>query len=176
MSDDDKANPPLSIKERTKLFEQRNLVINNREAEAAPPKPPRPAPGPRSITAPAATSTERRPPLDQFTRTSEEILQKTKSGFLDLTGKGIATFQQAGTSVNDFKDRLIGQKPRPAEPVPSVKEDEGEILLIDFEDDQNEDPIDERLSALSVRAPTPELVEANPKDDRMEVCLHTPYM
>ena len=60
----------------------------------------------RSATTPVAP-TINRPQLSQFTSTSGEFIQKTRTGLLDFTEKGKATLQQAGSSVSGFRERML---------------------------------------------------------------------
>ena len=64
----------------------------------------------RSYTTPDVPRTDR-PQLTQFSSNSEEFIQKTKTGLLDLTEKGKATLQQAGNSVSGFKERMLQREP-----------------------------------------------------------------
>ncbi|KAH8594707.1 heterokaryon incompatibility protein-domain-containing protein [Bisporella sp. PMI_857] len=60
----------------------------------------------RSLTSPVSPLIGR-PPLGQFTNTSEDFLQKTRAGLLDLTEKGKATLQHAGSSMTGFRERMM---------------------------------------------------------------------
>lgn len=105
-SDDDliDLHPQGSVRDRTRRLEESNTQ--------------QPAPRPqkvtfkeppllkRSYTTPDA-SRSNRPQLNQITSNSEEFIQKTRSGLLDLTEKGKATLQQAGSSVSGFKERML---------------------------------------------------------------------
>ena len=104
MAESDDEDNPLKGRMRSPAFETHNFdYFMPTESRLN-----RPTPIKRGFTSPDV-SIIRRPQLSQISSTSEEIIQKTKSGFLDLTEKGRATFQQAGNSVTEFRDRLLNQ-------------------------------------------------------------------
>lgn len=98
--------PPPSIRERARRLEQ-NTAQHSRPGLAPGTASARGPPSlRRSLTTPDVP-TVHRPSLNQGTSTSEEFIQKTRSGILDLKEKGKTTFQQAGNSVSDFRDRML---------------------------------------------------------------------
>jgi hypothetical protein len=114
-SDDEETS--ISVKERARLLnsqppgQQINFATRTKSApaveEEAPPLPERPV-------RPALL-----PNLGQFGAKSEEFLQATKSGVVDLAGKGKVGFMEATGSIKGFIDRprwppALNPKPREA--------------------------------------------------------------
>lgn len=175
MADSEEDDEPRSVKERMRMFEtgdmERSPMSTGQNS--------RPPPGQRSLTTPVKP-TIRRPPLSQFSSTSEEIIQKTKSSFLDLTEKGKATFQQAGTSVTDFKDRLMNQKkntseiksPRAREPSETsrLKRVSSDDLIIMVSDESSDD--DEDVRSRSYSNPDTQMVEEDRKELESQISQH----
>ena len=105
-SDDDLIDlrPSGSVRDRTRLLEESNPQRPGQRSQRVTFKEPPLLK--RSYTTPDAPKNNR-PQLNQFSSNSEEFIQKTRSGLLDLTEKGKNTFQQAGNSVSDFKERML---------------------------------------------------------------------
>ncbi|KAG9247580.1 heterokaryon incompatibility protein-domain-containing protein [Calycina marina] len=97
---------PLSIQERTRRLEESRAQRIRPDLAPELINARRPPVLQRSLTTSDAP-TVYRPQLSQLTGTSEEIIHKTKSSILDLREKGKTTFQQAGASVSEFRERML---------------------------------------------------------------------
>jgi len=166
---------PMSIRERSQMFETKRTQDPFSGAEQSSGWPP---PLTRSYTTPtilirdyeAAPPLPPRPQLNQITSISEEIIQKSRTGFLDLTEKGKVTFQQAGNSMNEIRDRLLKQ-PRSYSDSGHYTEDllrppgrkNRENLLIDFDSDDSEVESSPAASIRSAPEPT-KLVDLDRKE------------
>lgn len=193
-SPDDEADKPMSIRERKKMFEsggtQDSSTFPVLEYTSRPPAVTRSYTTPAIFTTPEEPEEpEERPPLparpqpSQFTSASEEIIQKTKSGFLDLTERGKTTIQQAGNSMNYFRERVLMGHQRSREESWNYTEDllrppgnrqltkakSKEELLIDLDSD-NESVQSPSPSASIKSAPESKLIDL----DRREVCCLLP--
>ena len=93
---------PRRGKERARKLERRNTQQLIQDTERETFKPPA---FERTFTSPEVPSLSR-PQLGQFATTSDEFIQRTRSGIMDLTGRGITSIQNAGNSVNDFRERM----------------------------------------------------------------------
>jgi hypothetical protein len=98
MASSDHEEVSMSVKERARL-------LNSQAPEKRPSLPSRPKSAPfveeSAPPLPERTSTSR-PSLNQFGAKSEEPLQATKSGVVDLAGKGKVGFLEATDSIKGF--------------------------------------------------------------------------
>lgn len=101
MATSDEEAAPMSVKDRARL-------LNSQPSERRPALPKRPISAPlleeRGLPLPERALPSR-PSLNQFGAKSEEILQATKSGVVDLAGKGKVGFLEATDSIKGFITR-----------------------------------------------------------------------
>lgn len=100
---------PVSIRERMRSFEAR-------EPQDDVGIPRRPATVTRSYTTPAIITAsevvDERPPMPPRPQVSasEEIIQRARTGLLELGEKGKATFQEVGNSIGTVRERFLGER------------------------------------------------------------------
>lgn len=97
MDASDEAGVPLSVKERARLLDSRvpNRVDLVQRTKSAP--------VPEESVPPVLERTPTlRPNLTQFGAKSEELLRATKSGVVEIAGKGRTGFLEATGSIKEF--------------------------------------------------------------------------
>jgi hypothetical protein len=129
MAASDEEEVPLSVKERAR-------ILNSRPADRLGlAKRTKSAPSREEIVHPLPERTHSlRPNLSQFGARSEDLLRATKSGVVDIAGKGRTGFLEATGSIKDFIARPRSADGRAA---PSSLED-GTVPFPAFEDEPDQ--------------------------------------
>lgn len=173
MAASDEEEVPLSVKERARLLNSRSpdrgvdLVKGTRSAPSAEESIP-PVPEKTPVF---------RPHLSQFGAKSEELLRATRSGVVDIAGKGRNGFLEATDSIKEFIARpkssnggaAISTPEDATVPFPLFEDEAGESREISLIDVSTEDGRNEQLSASHASGMKPSFKWKMPDFDRQGV-------